>query len=66
MSRILDETKTEIEELYNLGIVSADDCAEVVKSTARDINILAPIAYEGQKQHRLSQEQDNDGLAAIR
>ena len=49
MSRILDETKAEIEELYNLGVVSEDEYENVVKLTARDINIPAPIAYEGQQ-----------------
>ncbi len=49
MSRILDETKAEIEELYSLGVVCEDDYKKVVKLTARDINIPAPIAYKGQQ-----------------
>ena len=49
MSRIIDETKAEIEALYNLGVVAADEYENVVKLTARDINIPAPIAYKGQQ-----------------
>lgn len=49
MRRILDETNDEIEELYSLGVVSEDDYKNVVKLTARDINIPESIAYEGRQ-----------------
>jgi hypothetical protein len=49
MSRILDETKAEIEQLYCLGVVSEDDFKNVVKLTARDMNISVPIANEEQQ-----------------
>lgn len=49
MSRILNETKTEIEDLYNLGLVSDENYQEILKLTARDIEIPDPIAYQGKE-----------------
>lgn len=49
MSRIIKETKEEVEELYQLGLVTDEDYQEVIKLTARDIDIPEPIAYQGQQ-----------------
>ena len=49
MSRIAKEAREETEVLFNLGLVSQDDYDDMMKLTARDIAIPAPISYTGKQ-----------------
>ncbi|NQZ58770.1 MAG: helix-turn-helix domain-containing protein [Lentisphaeraceae bacterium] len=48
MSRISLETREETEELYQLGLIEQKDYEQIMKLTARDIQIPAPVNYSGE------------------
>ena len=49
MSRISSETREETEELFKLGLIAEEDYNKIMKLTARDIDIPAPVNYTGKE-----------------
>ena len=53
VSRILKETRAEADEFLKLGIISKGDHDEVVKLTARDLEIPEPVSFTGNRISKL-------------
>ena len=49
MSRILKESRDEVQELYSLGLITKKDHNKMMKLTARDIEVPSPKTYSSKQ-----------------